>query len=1209
MTIQTFLDNIVLMPDNKLYKSLYYKIVGKIIKEYMNFNKSLKEEKNNYERNLANKKTKEIIQIYDDVIYFEKEYFNPYFNESKLSVYSIKVFFEFIKDYINGYYQSSPDKIIELCDYFEEMYSKQEKFYIAKNIQKDKIKELINDKLARNKITSALERIKFAKTDEEKQKIIEKLPFKTDLNNFEKDFENYFKKLDIRESFGNKNKDLIQNVLEGKESYEKLEKEINNFINQLETKIIQTTDKNEKELIKLQIESLKDFKTEVENSFTEGAIQEKLKEEIKTNIKNIEKNFGEHIDKEIFNNLKEALKTENKEKIEKEYLNLIKTFKTLKNVPDIDKKLLENIESQTITLTNIYKHSLEKDKKEQLEKNIEKAKNVELDDKKIKTYAKDEYDLKVKKSEEKDEEKFSTLYDLAYKQTQKLSEKTFDFAKKQIDKTLERTGIKSKYENAKLKLAKFKDDKITPILNKIETKRAALEYKINDIINNPKQLLENKNTNINNNKLTNQLKNKLTFKLLEDLSKSFNKKIFNTSNENIANTDKIPAPIPFKNQDVSLPFDSKNIKFSTQPISINTENQNSSFSVENKKLSIPNPFQKLSFLFKNISFPFKNKNISVSVENKKLPDNVSFKNQDKSLPFDNKNIKFSTQSIPSFTENQNLPFSDENKKLPDYNEPINIDNNKLTNIIEKFINFFNPKGVATQSISKGIVNQNIKVPKVTSSKNPFLQALSAIANELGIISFIEKQEYLDTKRSSNVKEYDLGNFGKNNQNINQNKKENIFKKIPKKDENDTSKSKFSLLDLVKKPKNLMKIGAKALTGAWTAYNVGKQVAKDIHNENLKDDERGIRVIGAATQALSFGLLDSKTVNNTLVDTVDKWKNFFTTGSFNSGKAEEERKEWHLNKEWEIYQRKDPNAMGVTTDKVVTKTKDGKFLFKTKNNTMYMYDTKRKTWVIFGKAIPNSVEARKIILGLQTKNKKLISDLKYMTPYPLFSKHPIENKYLRFIISNPSLYKNGNLTQRGELLYNKFIKSGKIDKKDIETFNKFYLKKNTKNDKKQEIKINKAKKLQNNKNIKDNSKQIQNNKLNQKVENNSQNIQNNSKENNINENQNNSKQKVQKINKISNIKSNIKQKLNKNVKINTNNENLNIESKSKLNNNKITNINMKKDVEKLHLKTNKEDKKVEEKPVIIPQMSSSGGTNITNIINQNWDSSAIIFGML
>ena len=1114
MTIQTFLDNIVSMPNNNLYKNLYYKVVGRIIKEYMNFNKELKKEKENYEKNLTNKKSKEAIQIYDDVIHFEREYFNPYFNENKLSVFSIKVFFEFIKNYIKDYYQVTPDPIIELCNYFEEMYSKQEKFHIAKKIQKDKIKELIDDKLARNKITVALEKIKFAKTDEEKQKIIEKLPFKTDLNNFEKDFDKYFKKLDIRESFGNKNKNLIQNVLEGKESYEKLEKEINNFIQQLETKIIKTTDKNEKELIKLQIESLKDFKSEVENSFTEGAIQEKLKEEIKTNIKNIEKNFGNHINKEIFNNLKEALKSEDKEKIEKEYTNLIKTFKTLENIPNIDKKLLKNIESQTLILTNIYKHSLEKDKKEQLEKNIEKAKNVEFDDNKIKKYAKNEFDLKVKK-EDDNEDRSSTIYDLFYKQTKKLAEKTFDFAENQIDKTLERTGIKKKYEDTKLKLLEFKNNKINPILNGIETQRAALEYKINDLINNPKQLLENKNIKINNNQLTNQLKNKLTFKFLEDLSNAFKQKI-NISDKKLLTYNK----------------------------PINIETKNLPIPIENKKL--------LTY------------NKPINIETKNLP-------------------------VPILTEI-------ENKKL----------SNTLLQTLEKIINIFNSKGIATQSISKEIINQNIKIPKITNSKNPLLQTLSAIATELGVISFIEKQEYLNEKKLSNVKEYNLDNFMKKNQNQKQNKNDNIFKKST---QNNEKSSKFSLFDLIKKPKKLLKygkIGAKALGSAWVVYNITKQVANDIHNENLTDDERATRVIGSTVQALTGGLIDAKTVDNTLTDTWDKWKNLFTTGSFFSDKAEDERKEWHLNKEWEIYQRKDPNAMGVTNDKVVTKTKDGKFLFKTKNNTMYMYDTKRKTWVIFGKAVPNSVEARKIILGLQTKNKKLISDLKYMIPYPLFSKHPINNKYLRFIISNPSLYKNGKLTEKGQLLYNKFIKSGKIDKQDIETFNKFYLKEKSNNEKKQQ-KISKIKNIQQkiNQNIKtQNEKNISNNKkLNSKIQ--ETNITNTNNTSNKSININN-KAEIQKISKISNIKNST----NQNTKINTNNENLNVKSKSELNNNKITKVDIKKDTEKLHLKTDKENKKIEEKPIIIPQMSNSGGgTNITNIINQNWDSSAIIFGML
>lgn len=257
------------------------------------------------------------------------------------------------------------------------------------------------------------------------------------------------------------------------------------------------------------------------------------------------------------------------------------------------------------------------------------------------------------------------------------------------------------------------------------------------------------------------------------------------------------------------------------------------------------------------------------------------------------------------------------------------------------------------------------------------------------------------------------------------------------------------------------VADKVITPGVIAWNEGKQIYKDINNKNLTTDERIDNVLGGAVKGISdvtLGTIDfatglfsdltginarthlnekvkAKDVSNILTNTWDKWKDFFETGSFNSGKAERERKQWHLNKEWEMYQRTDPNAFGVTHDPVYFKTKD-KVFFKAPKNIMYGYDKKNKVWIIGGKAIPNKIIAHQIIEGLD-KGKNESKTLRNLPNYSDFIKHKISGTYSKIILSNPKYLTNGKLNAEGIKKVSFFEKKGLINKADAMTLKQYY----------------------------------------------------------------------------------------------------------------------------------------------------------------------------
>lgn len=941
MTKEKFLELVTPPLKNKDYIDLYNDFLEKFKNKYKQYNEDIlgryfKDVKMDLPPNLN-----DILEAKEMVEDWEHNVLNPLINTGKISVSSIREFFEIIEKILKKADEKapSPKNIFDLCDTFDALYEKRIKLKVAKAIQKKELSDLTKnldlDNLKKetlkkvNNVKVTYQKLNAIKNEKEKEGLkqelnqqLKSLPFNTSFKNLEKDFQNFSKSLNLQTESANKIINLANEVLKGNKKFTDFEKEIKNLNNSL-LKYLKKKDtliekyKNSKDLeekhkIFIELKQLKESQKNSEyisnviekyleknkETFTEGNFSNVAKEQLVKQLEIIQKQFGDFLDKDFLEKYKETVKEGNKKFISEYSKTLNEKFTEISKLDKTDKEQLKTSREQFKILNKMYIHTLEKDKKKQIAQNIEKAKNIGFEENNIQNYV--EKVAKFEKPIKREEKAFSSTYDMFYQMT---------------------TGTL---------------DKITQNVKKSKT--------------------------------------------LQAISKKTN----SVKNESFANVKKL-----------------------------------------HKKYLLP----KKEYLTNKLKM------------------------------LDVNTAKY-LESLFEYKPNKNLSANVEK-----YNQQLKL----LTNQTE--ISPQNKKPIPVTTLSESVLKEKIQIPKKVISKDPIVSNLTTIAQELGLISYIDKEEYLDSKKEkeesnkiskiSKLKNQKI----KDTTNPNESSSDNSsgFDYDRNEEESEEGKTKrFKKIKWLKKikgvgrkvknfSKNLIETGlidvaGKALVGGKLTYDLYDEISRDIKRNDLTDDERIADVIGASAQSLSLGLVNKKDVSKILIGTIDKWDDLFQTGSFYSGKAEEKRREYHLKKDWEKIGRKKGVYFVTANDKILTKTKDGKFIFQTPNHFTYLYDPKANTFVIGGRAIPDAVAASKALyLFRHKKIKEGFKSIEGDVSYRRFAKNPIKNNFLRYFITDKSLYENGKLTDKGRKVLANVIKLKKLSKNEVNKFLKDFVKKPTKVD--------------------------------------------------------------------------------------------------------------------------------------------------------------------
>jgi len=522
---------------------LYKKFKKQFLNEYKKFNDELDNEikELKYDKNYF-----EIQNTYQLIKDKEKE-FNVLFNTRELSFNFIKNFFMELKNLLKDYFRTTPDDIINLCSMYENFYEKRIKFKFAKSNEYKILKEHSDIKNYSDLLVGKIKAIEIAETKEEKEKILKQLPFETNLDNYKDEFKKYLEYLKERDKLIDKQ--LLKEVLNGNKSTKDFEKSINNKIKELEKLILQSNTKFEKEKYEKQIESLKTFKNEI-NTYTEGNSLKIFQNELIKNLENIEKAFGDKIEKFDKNLISDYQKIILEEKNTSEQLQKFnEIIEKLSELPDINKEQLENAKNEFETLNNIYNHTIEKDKQEKIEKNLEKIKSLKFNQNELNNYLDKNYTPNINKKTNKEE--VNNFEELGYNLTKNLLNKKIDtkldFKKINLKNDLLKKSVKDKI---------LKNKFINPVKNKILENNLSKNL-INNFKNLKNNLLENNlNKNLENNleKININLENKNNSITNKDLEfnksiadKNLEKSFSNVSGSSLFQPIKIPNKIETSN--------------------------------------------------------------------------------------------------------------------------------------------------------------------------------------------------------------------------------------------------------------------------------------------------------------------------------------------------------------------------------------------------------------------------------------------------------------------------------------------------------------------------------------------------------------------------------------------------------------------------------------------------------------------------------------
>jgi endonuclease V-like protein UPF0215 family len=451
MNIEKFIESITLPIQNKDYLYLYDQLRKKISILLEEFNTHLEKELFENENTLNFGIMK---QIYQEVIDLEKSTFNPFFNEGKISVTSIKEFFEIIKDKIKEHFSTLyVEKIIQTCDEFFEKYIERINTRVSKVLQKKKIQENFDlESLHKTKLLSNSIKAQFFDA-ENKEEIIKNAPFKTSVETFEKDLKNFLNDIDNKIKIINKlsNEIKVENVLNGIETYKEFKERLENLKTEKETEYEST---GNKELLK-EIEFIEKSLKDIESAVTVKEVKEVLKNQLSKTvlqIKNIDRNSVNEFIKET------QKESENQEK-------LFKTIISKLGNSETEKELKE----QLIYLEKMYELQKEKREDEIAAKNLEKAKNDYLSPQIIEQKLNQTQNLENVK---KEKEEFSSIEDYFYKKTTKLLQKIDNLKPVQIlNKKIsdEKLAFKNLIEEKKYKLLPYKDKILNiPIQEQVE---------------------------------------------------------------------------------------------------------------------------------------------------------------------------------------------------------------------------------------------------------------------------------------------------------------------------------------------------------------------------------------------------------------------------------------------------------------------------------------------------------------------------------------------------------------------------------------------------------------------------------------------------------------------------------------------------------------------------------------------------------------------
>jgi hypothetical protein len=611
--IDKFIESITLPIQNPDYLYLYNQLRKKISYLLKEFNNDLEEE---VEKESSNKAL--LKQIYLEVIDYQKQGFNPFFNEGKISVTSMKEFFEIIKGIVENNFSTTPDDLIDACDEFFEKYNERINSRVGKVLQRKKIEEEFDiDKLKETKLTASELKTAF-NLSQNKEEFIKNVPFKTSVENFDQDLKNYLTDLDKKIKIVEKlSKEIqVEKVLGGLESYKEFKERIENLKTQKEVEYKNTQNK---EILK-EIEYIDNSIKNIESAFSSKEIKEVLKDQLIKNVEQI-KDLDKNIIKEF---IKETQKeSENQEKILKVILEKLGTTEK-------DKELKE----QLIYLEKMYKLQKEKREEEIAIKNIEKAKNEYVTPQSFEKMLNETQNIKNVEEDKNNSSSSFSYRDYFYN----LSKKYF-----------------TKLENSKVGIA------VSQGINKVNQKISLLKNNIDHNLLESKNKINKKLLEFKDRSKQYLIKNNLSKKLLEY-------KIGSSELETIPK--KIPLLINKIKDDIDKSLSTKN----------------SSMLIDKIKNKVNE-----SILIDKINKSLSTKNSSISID--KIKNKV--------------NESISSQEINTLTKKDNK--------------------------------------AQTQNLSKTILNQNIAIPKLKSTAGPIEQNLNAIAKELGILAYIEREKYEDSQ--------------------------------------------------------------------------------------------------------------------------------------------------------------------------------------------------------------------------------------------------------------------------------------------------------------------------------------------------------------------------------------------------------------------------------------------------------------------------------